>query len=109
MNAPEEERNWTKPPTGFMKCNVAAAIFRETGLIGYAAVVRDSKDSKTVVETVHANAVDRSEFGTIIGECRSLLSRERYYRVQFRRRQANMFAHNLARAAISHASPCVLL
>ncbi|XP_075499853.1 uncharacterized protein LOC142538416 [Primulina tabacum] len=130
MNAPEEELTWKRPPTGFMKCNVDAAIFRETRLIGYAAVVRDSKgefmvcrmlkfqgsievreaeakalldaitwaasldmqhiifetDSKTVEEAVHSNAVDRNELGTIIEECCSLLSRERYYKVHFTRR-----------------------
>ncbi|XP_073278679.1 uncharacterized protein [Primulina huaijiensis] len=121
MNASEEELTWKNPPSGFMKCNVDAGSIevREAkamsllDAITWAASldmqhIIFETDSKTVVEAVHSNAVDHSDFGTIIGECCSLLSRERYYKVHFTRQQANIVAHNLARAAISHASPCVL-
>lgn len=60
-----------------------------------------------MVDAVKSKVVDRSEFRSIIDACCSLLSQESSYEVRFIRRQVNMVAHTLARAANSYASPFV--
>ncbi|XP_073017991.1 uncharacterized protein [Primulina eburnea] len=139
---------WHKPPSGFMKCNIDAAIFKEARKTGVAAIIPDSNgdfmisrmhncygilevreaeakalldailwvvsldlqnvlfetDSKLVVDAIASNLADRSEFGSIVAACCSLLYQEPSYEVRFARRQANMAAHTLARAANSSAS-----
>lgn len=140
---------WERPPSGFMKCNIDAAIFKELRMTGGAAIIRDhdgefmvcrifkhqgvldareaeakallealnwatsmdlqhvifETDAKLVVDAIQSNPMDHSEFGTIIAECCSLISAESNYQICFSKRQANVVAHTLARAANSYASP----
>jgi len=65
-------------------------------------------DSKLTVDAFLSTRNDLSEIGCIISSCRSLFST--FFsnsRVEFVRRQANVFAHALAREAMSLASPTV--
>jgi hypothetical protein len=57
-----------------------------------------------VVDEVHKYKSNRSEYGSIIRNCRTLLSNYSDFVVGFARRQANGSAHALAKAALSHAS-----
>lgn len=66
-------------------------------------------DAKLVVDAIHANVPDFSEFGSIIPECRKLLFNHPNFLVKFVRRQANVVAHSLARVATSYPSPMSLM
>jgi ABC-type uncharacterized transport system substrate-binding protein len=57
-----------------------------------------------LVDDVHSNKVNHSEYGLIVKSCRNLLQNFNNHEVVFTRRQANGSAHALARAALSHAS-----
>ncbi|KAK2448162.1 hypothetical protein QL285_007458 [Trifolium repens] len=61
-------------------------------------------DCKMVVDDVHKYRPNRSEYGSLIRHCRTLLSNYSDFVVGFARRQANGSAHALAKAALSHAS-----
>jgi ribonuclease HI len=63
-------------------------------------------DSKNVVEAIHHHRVGYSEFSNIISHIRYLLQTNPNFLVEFIKRQANMVAHTLARAAISWSSRC---
>ena len=51
--------------------------------------------------------LDRSEYGSLIRECSSILSKEDGFNVHFVRRQANEIAHVFAKLSYSLASPMV--
>jgi ribonuclease HI len=61
-------------------------------------------DSQSIVNVVNANFDGNSEHCSIVTCIRQLLSSFTNFKVKFIRRQANMVAHTLARAAISWAS-----
>jgi ribonuclease HI len=61
-------------------------------------------DSKNVVDAIHSLRFGYSEFSTIICNIRNALSLNQNFLVEFVRRQANMVAHSLVRAAIFWAS-----
>jgi ribonuclease HI len=63
-------------------------------------------DSQSIVNVVNANFDGNSEHCSIVTCIRQLLSSFTNFKVKFIRRQANMVAHTLARAAISWASRC---
>jgi hypothetical protein len=63
-----------------------------------------------VVDSLHSNKLDASEFGDIIAHCRKLFSL--FYSnssVEFIRRQTNEIAHKLSKAATYVASPQILV
>ncbi|XP_073278711.1 uncharacterized protein [Primulina huaijiensis] len=64
-------------------------------------------DSKTVVNAITSKNVDYTEFGSIICGCCQLIDAHPSFKIQHVRRQANMVAHTLARAAISLANPFI--
>jgi ribonuclease HI len=61
-------------------------------------------DSNTLVHSIAANNTGNSEFSDIVSSIKNMLSLLSNFEVKFVRRQANMVAHALARAAISWAS-----
>jgi ribonuclease HI len=61
-------------------------------------------DSKNVVDAIHNLRFGNSEFSSVICNIRNALSLNQNFKVEFIRRQANMVAHTLARAAILWAS-----
>lgn len=58
-------------------------------------------DCKRVVDAVHSSQGDISEFGSIIDDCRVLLSSNPNFKVKFVWRQVNMVVHILVRVAIN--------
>ncbi|XP_073271465.1 uncharacterized protein [Primulina huaijiensis] len=66
-------------------------------------------DSKTVVNAISSKNVDHTEFGSIISSCRKFLDAHPSFKIQHVRRQANMVAHALARAAISYANAFIMI
>jgi ribonuclease HI len=64
-------------------------------------------DSKSTVDAIHALRGGDSEFCTFICHIRNMLSCNQNFLVKFIKRQANMVAHTLARAAIAWASRCL--
>ncbi|GAU51196.1 hypothetical protein TSUD_374470 [Trifolium subterraneum] len=71
-------------------------------MIGYHNVIFEM-DCK-MVDDVHTQKHNMSEYGSLIDDCRTILSNHRNFIVAFTRRQANGSAHALARAALSHVS-----
>jgi hypothetical protein len=72
---------------------------------GYHKVVFELDCSKMVVDDIHNNYPNHSEYGSIIQDCKNIyLISNNDFVVVFTTRQANGSAHALARAAISHAS-----
>ncbi|KAK2362458.1 hypothetical protein QL285_087521 [Trifolium repens] len=71
--------------------------------LGYNKVIFEM-DCKMVVDDVHKYKPNRSEYGSIIRNCRTLLSNYSDFVVDFARRQANGSAHAFAKAVLSHAS-----
>jgi ribonuclease HI len=67
---------------------------------GWSNIVFKS-DSKTVVDVVHTNYHGISEFNSIISSITAMKHCYTNYEVKFTKRQANMAAHTLARAACS--------
>jgi ribonuclease HI len=67
---------------------------------GWSNIVFES-DSKTVVDAVHTNHHGISEFNSIISSITAMKHCYTNYEVKFTKRQANMAAHTLARAACS--------
>jgi hypothetical protein len=67
---------------------------------GLSQVVFET-DSKSVVDAVQHFRGGSSEFSSIIGHNNNVLLLNPNFMVKFIKRQANMVAHTLARAAIS--------
>jgi ribonuclease HI len=63
-------------------------------------------DSKNVVDAIHHYCGGYSEFSFLVGHINNLLHSSSNFMVEFVKRQANMVAHTLARAAISYARRC---
>ena len=62
-------------------------------------------DCKAVVDAFHSSRLNYSEFGYLVSRYRSLASLIENVSIIFVKRQANMIAHTLTRAACSFASP----
>jgi ribonuclease HI len=72
---------------------------------GYSHVVFES-DSKSVVDATHHFRGGNSEFSSLVRNIINFLACNQNFLVKFVKRQANMVAHNLARAAISWSRRC---
>jgi ribonuclease HI len=72
---------------------------------GITHVIIES-DSKNVVDAISHLRGGNSEFSHLILQINNVLSRNPNFVVKFIKRQANMVAHSLARAAISWSSRC---
>jgi ribonuclease HI len=72
---------------------------------GYSHVVFES-DSKNLVDAIHHLRGGNSEFSLLVSNINNFLACNQNFLVKFVRRQANMVAHTLARAAISWARRC---
>jgi len=70
--------------------------------LGHHIVIFES-DCKMLVDDVHFNKVNHSEYGLIVKSCRNLLQNFNNHEVVFTRLQANGNAHALARATLSYA------
>ncbi|GAU43422.1 hypothetical protein TSUD_334850 [Trifolium subterraneum] len=66
--------------------------------------VQFESDSKVLIEAIHMKRRGNSEFLSIVHDILSLMSSSINFEVKFVRRQANLVAHTLARAANSWAS-----
>jgi hypothetical protein len=72
---------------------------------GYDHKVVFELDCKMVVDDIHNNYPNHSEYGSIIQDCKNIyLISNNDFVVVFTRRQSNGSAHALALAALSHAS-----
>jgi hypothetical protein len=72
---------------------------------GFSHVIIES-DSQTVVDAIRHSPGGSSEFSSIISQINNILSCNPNFMVKFIKRQANMVAHSLARAAISYPRRC---
>jgi ribonuclease HI len=72
---------------------------------GYSHVIFES-DSKSVVDAIHHFRGGNSEFSLLVSNIINFLACNQNFLVKFVRRQANMAAHTLARAAISWSRRC---
>jgi ribonuclease HI len=72
---------------------------------GYAHVIFET-DFKCVVDAIHHLRNGSSEFSFLISNTNNILSCNQNFMVKFIKRQANMVAHTLARAAISWSCRC---
>jgi ribonuclease HI len=75
------------------------------GQRGYSHVIFET-DSKNVVDAIYHFRGGVSEFSSFVSNINSLLSCNQNFMVKFVKRQANMVAHTLARAAISWSRRC---
>ncbi|KAK2383160.1 hypothetical protein QL285_070645 [Trifolium repens] len=57
-------------------------------------------DCKQVVNALRNDCLYANELGTLLSTCSSLLISNANYNIAYVRRQANRFAHNLARASL---------
>jgi ribonuclease HI len=73
---------------------------------GYSHVIFES-DSKSVVDAIHHFRGGNSEFSLLVSSINNFLACNQNFLVKFVRRQANMVAHTLARAAISWSRRCI--
>lgn len=64
-------------------------------------------DAKQVVDSLSSRVIDLSEIGSVIFECKRLLSLNPTFGVGYVRRQANVVAHSLARVATFWSRPQV--
>jgi ribonuclease HI len=76
---------------------------RESLARGWSNIIFES-DSKVVVDAVHSNHHGNSEWSSLISSIKLLLHVHSNFEVKFTKRQANMAAHSLARAACSWSS-----
>jgi len=74
--------------------------------LGLNRVVFES-NCQLVVNAVLNNRSYMNELGSLLSNSRSLLLSYVSYAITYIRRQANIIAHNLARASILHASPSI--
>jgi ribonuclease HI len=72
---------------------------------GYSHVIFET-DSKSVVDAIHYSRGGCSEFNFLVSNIINILSCNQNFLVKFVKRQANMVAHYLARAAISWSRRC---
>jgi ribonuclease HI len=97
--------NLVKSPLNILE-GEAMAIIEAMEMImqkGFSYVTFES-DSKTVVGAINSSPVGLSEFSIMISHIESLLSSNDYFEVKYVKRQANITAHSLARAAYSMSS-----
>jgi ribonuclease HI len=97
--------NFVKSPLNILE-GEAMAIIEAMEMMkqkGFSYVTFES-DSKTVVDAINSSLVGLSEFSIMISHIKSLLSSNDYFEVKYVKRQANMAAHSLARAAYSMSS-----
>jgi hypothetical protein len=73
---------------------------------GFSHIIFES-DSKIVVDAITTTHVGTFEFSAVISHIKSLLLLCPNFEVKFVKRQANMVAHSLARAAYSMPSRCI--
>ncbi|GAU17878.1 hypothetical protein TSUD_330040 [Trifolium subterraneum] len=117
---------WEKPALDWVKCNVDVAFVSGSGRTSMGLCFRDNNghfmaameearhrglnrvqfesDSKVLIEAIHMKRRGNSEFLSIVHDILSLMSSFINFEVKFVRRQANLVAHTLARAANSWAS-----
>ncbi|GAU45948.1 hypothetical protein TSUD_238520 [Trifolium subterraneum] len=113
---------WEKPALDWVKCNVDAAFVSGSGRTSVEGEawalllameearhrgldrVQFESDSKVLVEAIHMQRRDNSEFLSIVHDILSFMSSFINFEVKFVRRQANLVAHTFARAANSWAS-----
>ena len=62
-------------------------------------------DCKLVVDAIHSIQLNLIEFGSLITDCKNLVSRGHNLSICFVKRQTRNVAHSIARVACSHASP----
>jgi ribonuclease HI len=72
---------------------------------GYSHVVFET-DSKCVVDAINHFRGGISEFSLLVSNINNTLSRNQNFVIKFVKRQVNMVAHTLARAAISWSRSC---
>jgi ribonuclease HI len=72
---------------------------------GYSHVVFET-DSKCVVDAINHFRGGISEFSLLVSNINNTLSRNQNFVIKFVKRQVNMIAHTLARAAISWSRSC---
>ncbi|XVF75285.1 hypothetical protein PTKIN_Ptkin13bG0174900 [Pterospermum kingtungense] len=60
-------------------------------------LVHFETDAKYAVDAIHGEQQDHSEYGSLISECRSLLTNDDGFSVHFVRRQANEITHTLVK------------
>jgi hypothetical protein len=73
---------------------------------GFSHVLFET-DSKSVVDAIYHFRGGSSEFSFLISHIINILSCNPNFKVMFIKRQANMVAHSLVRAAISWAIRCI--
>jgi ribonuclease HI len=73
---------------------------------GHTFVTFES-DSKIVVDAIYSSQHGLSDFHILISHIKSLLTLHNYFEVKYVKRQANMVAHSLARAAYSMSRRCI--
>ncbi|CAH9092223.1 unnamed protein product [Cuscuta epithymum] len=74
----------------------------------YTRVIFES-DCKQLVDDIYNAHKDRSEYGSLVHDCRNIVGSNNDFCVVFARRQANSSAHALARASTSYASCTIFL
>ncbi|KAL8128281.1 hypothetical protein AgCh_015020 [Apium graveolens] len=84
-------RIWSRPPEGWVKINVDAAIFQD-GSIGI--------DSKSLVAACNGKPGE-AYFGTIVLDCIHIMEHIDHVLVDFAYRSANTVAHELTKATYS--------
>jgi ribonuclease HI len=94
--------NIVNSPYSVMEGEALALIeaMEEMILRGQTFVTFES-DSKLVVDAISSTQNGISEFSILISHIQSLLRLHNYFEVKYIKRQANMVAHTLARAAYS--------
>jgi ribonuclease HI len=73
---------------------------------GHTFVTFES-DSKIVVDAIYSSQHGLSDFHILISHIKSLLTLHNYFEVKYVKRQANMVAHSLDRAAYSMSRGCI--
>ncbi|GAU34839.1 hypothetical protein TSUD_259190 [Trifolium subterraneum] len=81
------------------------AAMKELHERGYSNVIFET-DSQIVANSISSNRSGVSEFSSVVSTIRRMLSIRNDFKVKSIRRQANMVAHTLARAAVSWPSRC---
>jgi ribonuclease HI len=74
---------------------------------GFTQVIFET-DSKSVVDAIHSLRGGCSKFSSLINNIRNVLMLNSNFVVKFVKRQANMVAHSLARAAVLWSSRYVI-
>ncbi|PNX94194.1 cytochrome p450 [Trifolium pratense] len=100
---------WNEGKCSIMEGEATALLvaMKEMEHMGITHVIFET-DSKSVVDATHTLRVGASEFSSLICNIQNVLLLNSYFMVKFIKRQANMVAHTLARAAISWPSRCTI-